>query len=247
MNGTGAPAHFGNYAGPANPGQYLYEDLVQFHWTTARSVFTLQRDSFSQSVSLYSSKMQVFMPYGDPTSAKARATYVSHKGMAGMEIFDISGDTSNNPLVLAISSTLNALQRRNTQALRMSLEEERARQAATAAPAAAPSLETVPESATPAEGSAVPTPAAVPSTPAPAPAVALDAAEQAAILGGAQIEDVGMGGADEEADLALALALSKGDDVEMAEEEEAGDEDDEDAEMARAIALSMKEAEENDK
>ncbi|KAK4702576.1 hypothetical protein P7C70_g3642, partial [Phenoliferia sp. Uapishka_3] len=79
----------------------------------------------------------------------------------------------------------------------------------------------------------------VPSTPLP---VKKDAAQQAAILGGAQIEDVGMGAEDEDEDLAMALAMSKGDDVEMGD---AG-EDDEDAEIARAIAMSMKEAEEND-
>lgn len=121
------------------------------------------------------------------------------------------------------------------QALRMSLEEERARQAASnPAPAAAPSLETVAESSTPATSSA----AEVPST--PAPAVKTETDDTAAVLAAAAasggIEDVGMeGGDDMDDDLARALALSRGDDVEMGD----GDEDDEDAEIARASELSI--------
>lgn len=112
----------------------------------------------------------------------------------------------------------------------MSLEEERARQAATApSTSAAPALDTV------AEGSTTSTSAEVPSTPAPAPVRAEGSDDTAAVLAAAAasggIEDVGMDAEGEgDDDLARALAMSRGDDVEMGD----GDDDDEDAEIARA-------------
>ena len=112
----------------------------------------------------------------------------------------------------------------------MSLEEERARQAASAPAAATPALEAVPEAFIPSD--ATPAASAIPATPV---AVEKDAAQQAAILAGAQVEDVGMTGDDEDADLAMALALSRGeDDVEM---DDLAGMDDEDAEIARASEL----------
>jgi 26S proteasome regulatory subunit N10 len=98
----------------------------------------------------------------------------------------------------------------------MSLDEERARQAAVTAAASA-------SSSTPL--------AAVPE---------LDALSTP-IKKEAVIEDVGMGGDDEDDDLARALALSRGDDVEMGD----GEEENEDDEIAKAIALSMKESEDS--
>ncbi|KAM0756165.1 glycoside hydrolase [Meredithblackwellia eburnea MCA 4105] len=107
VGATGAPSQCGNWVGAANPGQYLYKDLVTNHWLVGpRSGFTVTRDTYSQSVSIFSSTKQLFIPYDDPTSAAAKARYVSSKGMAGMEIFDISGDTTNNLLVQAIAGNL---------------------------------------------------------------------------------------------------------------------------------------------
>lgn len=100
----------------------------------------------------------------------------------------------------------------------MSLEDERARQAASNPPAAAPALETVPESA--ASG---------------APAVPVESVAEPVVPAEAAVEDVvipeagsGEGAVDEDEELRQALALSRGDDVDM------GGEDDEEAEIARA-------------
>lgn len=108
----------------------------------------------------------------------------------------------------------------------MSLEEERARQAATNPPSAAPALETVPEAA--ASG---------------APAVPVEAvAEPAQPAAEANVEDVVIpeaassgaeGGGDEDEELRQALALSRGDDVDMDAQ------DDEEAEIARASKSSF--------
>lgn len=114
----------------------------------------------------------------------------------------------------------------------MSLEEERARQAASApSTSAAPALDTV------TEGSATSNSAEVPSTPATAPVKTEAGDDTAAVLAAAAasggIEDVGMDAeGDGDDDLARALAMSRGDDVEMGD----GD-DDEDAEIARASKL----------
>lgn len=100
-------------------------------------------------------------------------------------------------------------------ALRMSLEEERARQASS----------TAATSGTPHLGAALPTvDESIPSTP---------------IKKQVSFEDVGM--EDEDEEMKKALALSRGDDVEMEEAVGGEEEDDEEAEIARAIALSMKE------
>lgn len=111
----------------------------------------------------------------------------------------------------------------------MSLEEERARQAALAAPA----LETVPEGSNSVEAVLAQGGAAFQT-----PVKKEEASESTALLA-----DVGMEDNDEDDDLARALAMSRGDDVEMGD----ADEDDEDAEIARAIALSMKEDEDETK
>lgn len=137
--------------------------------------------------------------------------------------------------------TLRALTPFNSelQALRMSLEEERARvAAASASTSAVTPLEAVPEvaaSGAPALG------AEVPVTPATTvkkeeDTTADDTAAILAAAGASEIEDVGMEGEegddddDDDDDLARALALSRGDDVEMGDDAE----DDEDAEIARA-------------
>jgi hypothetical protein len=116
----------------------------------------------------------------------------------------------------------------------MSLEEERARQAASApSTSAAPALDTV------AEGLATSTSPDIPSTPAPAAVKTEGVDDTAAVLAAAAasggIEDVGMDAEGEgDDDLARALAMSRGDDVEMGD----GD-DDEDAEIARASELFL--------
>lgn len=128
----------------------------------------------------------------------------------------------------------------------MSLDEERARQAAATAASAPTPLETVPEAS---------------AAPSAVPALINVDAMSTPVKKEEVIEDVGMGEMDEDDDLARALALSRGDDVDM---EDAGEED-EDAEIAAAsewfldfrrpgvradesptVALSMKESEEND-
>lgn len=99
----------------------------------------------------------------------------------------------------------------------MSLDEERARQAAATAASAPTPLETVPE---------------VSAASSVVPALANDDAMSTPVKKEKVIEnvDVGMGEMDEDDDLARALALSRGDDVEMGD---AGEED-EDAEIAAA-------------
>lgn len=109
------------------------------------------------------------------------------------------------------------------QALRMSLEEEQARQAAAAQTSGAASGSTAP--AAPAE---TPSSAAAPATPAPAPVASVPADPT---------DD------EEEAMLKQALAMSEGRDVDMAP---AGDEEmSEEDEIAKAIAMSMQQQEED--
>lgn len=107
-----------------------------------------------------------------------------------------------------------------SQALRMSLEEERARQAAaSSSTSAAPVLETIPESAP-----ITATPDNRIRSQAPPPAERID-------------ED------DEEAMLQRALALSRGEDVDMADAEAADEDEDmtEEEAIAKAIAMSIQE------
>ncbi|KAL8283710.1 hypothetical protein RQP46_005505 [Phenoliferia psychrophenolica] len=56
-----------------------------------------------QKVSIYSESQQLFIPFDDPTSAGQKGKFALSKGLAGLEIFDISGDTSttHSPFALA--------------------------------------------------------------------------------------------------------------------------------------------------
>lgn len=109
----------------------------------------------------------------------------------------------------------------------MSLEEERARQAAATAASSVSALSSVTEASS--------VESVLASGAFSTPVKKEEGSESTPLL-----QDDGMGG-DEDDDLARALAMSRGD-VEMGE---VGDqEDDEDAEIARAIAMSMKEDEE---
>ncbi|KAI0368474.1 hypothetical protein BV20DRAFT_1122821 [Pilatotrama ljubarskyi] len=110
-------------------------------------------------------------------------------------------------------------------ALRMSMEEEQARQAAAAQAAAAQSSSGAASSSTPAPPTAA---SSAPSAPAPqaaAPAAAATAPED---------EE------DEEAMLQKALAMSQGQDVEMADHAAGGEEESEEDAIKRAIEMSMK-------
>ncbi|KAI9059006.1 hypothetical protein FKP32DRAFT_1596662 [Trametes sanguinea] len=107
-------------------------------------------------------------------------------------------------------------------ALRMSMEEEQARQAALAQASGA-------QSSSGAAPSSAPAPAATSSTAAP-PAAAAQAS-----TGAAAAEDE----EDEEAMLQKALAMSQGQDVEMADHQ-GGEEESEEDEIKRAIEMSMK-------
>ncbi|GAA6014636.1 hypothetical protein JCM10207_006885 [Rhodosporidiobolus poonsookiae] len=141
-------------------------------------------------------------------------------------------------------------------ALRMSLEEERARQAATTSTSAAAALEPVPEGVS--TQITDPTPATE-----PVGAQLTSAAEPSsgATFGGegAQPPEVGVpevdmmtgAGGDEDEDLKRALAMSESvggeeDDVQMGQAGVDDTVDDEDEDMARAIALSMQEAQEEE-
>lgn len=111
----------------------------------------------------------------------------------------------------------------------MSLEEERARQAALASASAAAALPVVPEGGSiEAALSAAPSTVDAFSTP-----IKREAPTEATGLLSSMDED-------ENDDLAKALAMSRGDDIEMGNAEE----DDEEAEIARAIAMSMRDDEE---
>jgi 26S proteasome regulatory subunit N10 len=112
----------------------------------------------------------------------------------------------------------------------MSLEEERARQAAVTASSSAPALSSVTESTS--------VESVLASGAFSTPVKKEETTESTPLL-----QDDGMND-DEDDDLARALAMSRGD-VEMGEAGE--EEDDEEAEIARAIAMSMKEDEEEPK
>lgn len=156
-------------------------------------------------------------------------------------------------------------------ALRMSLEEERARQAATTGNAAQPSLETIAESsnaaaATSAEaamdssataiGNSASTVLAEPQTPAAGTTsgpTELDAHAHTPNARPAPIEVPAAAGgiADQDEDmddeLARAIALSQQDEGGESAGMDVDDEDDEEAALARAIAMSMDEAKDEKK
>ncbi|KAI5481485.1 glycoside hydrolase family 18 protein [Pseudohyphozyma bogoriensis] len=99
-------ASCGNYYGSI--AQYTYNEILLFRYTNARSGWAVTRDTASASVSTYNSARQIFIPYDDDTSGKTKASYAVSKGLAGMNMFDINGDTAQFALAKALGSVLHA-------------------------------------------------------------------------------------------------------------------------------------------
>ncbi|GAA5846225.1 hypothetical protein JCM3766R1_000755 [Sporobolomyces carnicolor] len=75
-----------------NGPQYTYAELVQNNYFKAQSGFRRIRDSMSQTVVLYNPTTSVFIPTEDPVTVWAKARYAFQRRLAGVTVFDISGD-----------------------------------------------------------------------------------------------------------------------------------------------------------
>jgi chitinase len=65
---------------------------------------TVYRDPHSQTPWLFDGK--TFWTYDDPTSARAKAAYAASHGLAGVMVWELSGDTANAQLLRAIYAGL---------------------------------------------------------------------------------------------------------------------------------------------
>ncbi|GAA5910586.1 glycoside hydrolase family 18 protein [Sporobolomyces salmoneus] len=80
----------GNYLG--NGPQYTYADLVRNDYFKSQTGFRRLRDKTSQTVVLYNPQTSVFIPTEDPVTIWAKARYAFQRRLAGVTVFDISGD-----------------------------------------------------------------------------------------------------------------------------------------------------------
>ncbi|GAA5935977.1 hypothetical protein JCM1841_006589 [Sporobolomyces salmonicolor] len=99
-----AGTNCGNWVGSGS--QYLYSDLVSNGWFEPQSGFRRIRDSTSQTVVLYNPQTQLFIPTEDPISAWAKARYAFQRRLAGVNVFDVSGDTPDGALVTQLRNGL---------------------------------------------------------------------------------------------------------------------------------------------
>ncbi|GAA6026095.1 hypothetical protein JCM11491_003278 [Sporobolomyces phaffii] len=95
----------GNYLG-SGP-QYKYNELVDKGWFKSQSGFRRIRDATSQTVVLYNPQTSVFIPTEDPVTVWAKARYAFQRRLAGVTVFDISGDDSDGTLATGIRNGLN--------------------------------------------------------------------------------------------------------------------------------------------
>ncbi|GAA6064026.1 hypothetical protein JCM10212_004258 [Sporobolomyces blumeae] len=94
----------GNFLG-SGP-QYLYKDLVANGYFSIGTGFRRIRDQTSQTVVLYNPSTSVFIPTEDPVTIFWKARYVFQRRLAGISVFDVSGDTSDGALVAQIRNGL---------------------------------------------------------------------------------------------------------------------------------------------
>ncbi|GAA5923752.1 glycoside hydrolase family 18 protein [Sporobolomyces koalae] len=80
----------GNFLG-SGP-QYKYSELVEMGYFKPQSGFRRLRDTASQTVVLYNPTTSVFIPTEDPITIWAISRYAFQRRLAGLTVFDISGD-----------------------------------------------------------------------------------------------------------------------------------------------------------
>jgi len=98
----------GNQQGPG--GQWLYNELVQRGKLTDSAGkkggqgYRRYYDECSQTPFLFNNATQSFIAYDDPQSLTAKGTWAKHAQLAGLNVFDATGDTTDNALLKAARS-----------------------------------------------------------------------------------------------------------------------------------------------
>ncbi|KAH7100729.1 glycoside hydrolase [Auriculariales sp. MPI-PUGE-AT-0066] len=103
-SGPGGPNVCGDIEGPSS--SWTFKELISSGKLTANgttSIAPWQRyyDQCSASSFLFEPQSKTFIAYDDPTSFKAKAAFVKARGMGGINMFDLAGDTRNSLLIKA--------------------------------------------------------------------------------------------------------------------------------------------------
>ncbi|PLW27468.1 hypothetical protein PCASD_19506 [Puccinia coronata f. sp. avenae] len=111
------PAQSNDAAGPTTCGgeedghTWLYKDLVNCGLVSADGTkglkgFTRHYDHCSRTPFLFDPSSKAFISYDDPRSLSRKTRFARSKGLAGVNVFDATGDTQDRILIKAIQSSL---------------------------------------------------------------------------------------------------------------------------------------------
>lgn len=112
-----APAAASEAAGPTTCGgeqdghTMLFKDLVNCGLVSADGTkglkgFTRHYDHCSRTPFLFNPSNKAFISYDDPRSLARKTRFAKSKGLAGVNVFDATGDTQDRVLLKAIQSSL---------------------------------------------------------------------------------------------------------------------------------------------
>ena len=96
----------GTNHGLFQPGESVREDTPYHAIAALVTQSTVYRDAHSQTPWLFDGK--TFWTYDDPASAHAKAAYAGSHGLAGVMVWELSGDTADAQLLRAITAGLSA-------------------------------------------------------------------------------------------------------------------------------------------
>ncbi|GAA6010212.1 hypothetical protein JCM10207_005669 [Rhodosporidiobolus poonsookiae] len=94
----------GTYIG--NAGQYTYKQLVENGWFVSQSRFRRLYDKLSQTWVLFNNVNNLFIPTETPTTAVVKGRYAFQRRLAGVTVFDVSGDTTDSALTNGLRTGL---------------------------------------------------------------------------------------------------------------------------------------------
>ncbi|GAA6041633.1 hypothetical protein JCM8097_007781 [Rhodosporidiobolus ruineniae] len=97
----------GNYIG--NGQQYTYAQLVANGWFNTASRFRKFLDSAAYTVTLFQPSTGLFIPTETPNTAWIKAKFAFRRRLAGVDMFDISGDSPNGGLATGLRQGLNLM------------------------------------------------------------------------------------------------------------------------------------------